>query len=186
MASLVQYWIGKLNNPVKHKNIPSWKEIEYFDENWKLRIREMSSFIPEHTESIMDVGCGKMWLKDFIPPDCKYFGIDYVIRGNDSYVFDLNNYEFPAFFCDVAFISGCLEYIEDYKWLISKIASQNKACIISYCTLDFFSSLQKRRELYWKNNLREKELINLFEANNMFIQKKIKSFNNDSIFIFRK
>ena len=73
----------------------------------------MAAFIPPGTLSVMDLGCGKMWLKEMLPSGYKYYGIDYTDRGKDSYVFDLNKYAFPAFNCDIIFISGCLEYIYD-------------------------------------------------------------------------
>ena len=134
----------------------------------------------------MDIGCGKMWLKDYLQPGCKYFGVDYIDRGVDSYVFDLNNYEFPDFFCDLAFVSGCLEYIDDYKWLLRKICTQNRVCIISYCIFDVFNDLKERRKLHWKNQLTERELIDLFVDNDMHLTDKDKTDTQNYIYVFTR
>ncbi|MHA4811235.1 methyltransferase domain-containing protein [Flavitalea flava] len=185
MGLLQKFLSGKDKNH-NSKTLNTWKEIEYFDEEWKNRIQQMASYIPPNTKSIMDIGCGKMWLKEYLPDGCKYFGVDYINRGTDSHLFDLNNYEFPDFTCDLAFVSGCLEYIDDYKWLIDEIAVKNKECIISYCLLDVFTDLKEREKLHWRNHLSEMELIDLFSKNEMYLIKRDKTVTNNYIYVLRK
>jgi hypothetical protein len=167
-------------------HIKSWKEIEYFDEAWKERIQLMAGYIPPGTNSLMDIGCGRMWLREYLPASCKYYGIDYVNRGPGSVVFDLNQHEFPGFSCDVAFVSGCLEYIDDCEWLINNISGHNDKCIISYCTKDVFADPAERRRLFWKNDLTEQQLIALFEKNRMNLDAKDRTNTGNSIYVFRK
>jgi len=47
----------------------SWKEMEYFDPAWKQRIETMAALIPKQSQSVLDLGCGKMWLKDYLLAD---------------------------------------------------------------------------------------------------------------------
>lgn len=166
-------------------HIKSWKEIEYFDESWKQRIRQMATYIPPAAKSVMDIGCGKMWLKEYLPPGCLYYGIDYIDRGAGSYVFDLNAHEYPSFDAEIAFVSGCLEYIDDYKWLIEKLSSHHQQCIISYCTTDIFGDRKERRSLYWRNDLSDKELVALFAENNMQPAIKDRTATGNSIYVFK-
>lgn len=162
----------------------SWKEIEYFDESWKERIKNMSLFIPKETQTVMDLGCGKMWLKNYLSAECKYYGIDYKDRGEGSEVYDLNKYQIPSLIVDVIFISGCLEYIEDYEWLIKEVVTKCKLCIISYCVLDTFSNIKERRSLTWVNDLTEIQLIHLFGKNKMKLTNKSKTKTDNCIYIF--
>lgn len=164
--------------------VKPWKEIEYFSEKWKERIREMSKYIYPNS-SILDLGCGRMWLKEFIG-DCNYYPVDYRDRGLDCIVCDFNKKEFPDLITDIIFVSGCLEYISDYKWFIQKMTSHSRDLIIvSYCTLGVTPKLTERKKLSWQNHLSEKALLSLFQGNNFFLIEKSIS-NNNPIFVFRK
>jgi hypothetical protein len=146
----------------------------------------MSAFIPGDTTSIMDLGCGKMWLKEFLPADCLYLGVDYKSRDEKTLVFDLNSHQFPVLIADVIFASGIIEYINDYRWLIEKIASSGKLAIVSYCTTDFFPNPVQRRRLNWVNDLSETEIIQLFSKNGMKLKAQTKTSTDNSIFVFEK
>ena len=115
-----------------------WKKIEYFDESWKKRIFQMSKYITP-SDSIVDYGCGKMWLKEYLQTSNIYSGVDYQKRDEETIVCDFNKKEFPNKNSTVAFVSGCLEYVEDPKWFLNNIASYHNKCIISYCCMDNFS-----------------------------------------------
>lgn len=146
----------------------------------------MAGYIPEKSKSVIDIGCGKMWLKEWLPANCNYFGIDYISRGEGSHVYDLNNYEFPASCFDAAFISGCLEYISDYDWLIREVASKSESCIVSYCNFDNFSNLEERRSLGWVNHLKEADLVALFSRYHMHLKQKDITSTANSIYVFCK
>jgi hypothetical protein len=147
----------------------SWKDIEYFDEEWKCRISTMARFIKKE-KSIIDFGCGKQWLKEFLPITCThYFPVDYKQRSDDTIVCDFNKKEFPDFKADLGFVSGCLEYVEDYAWFIRKISTCCCSVIISYCSTGKFPEIRVRRELAWVNDLSKNELIDQFKKNDMIL-----------------
>lgn len=85
-----------------------WRSDEAFDTSWKLRICQMAKYIDEG-ESVLDIGCGKGWLREYLPHDCRYIGCDLVKRDKDTIVCDFNAYQFPEQIADVVFISGVLE-----------------------------------------------------------------------------
>jgi len=142
-----------------------WKDIEYFDDSWKERIRFMSKYIP-HSKSVMDIGCGRMWLREMIPTSI-YIPVDYKKRDNNTIICDLNKYEFPNQTADVIFISGCLEYVKDYEWFITEISKHSQKCIVSYCAFDDECDIAVRKSRTWVNNLTKKELIKEFSKNGM-------------------
>ncbi len=163
----------------------TWKKIEYFDESWKDRIMQMTKYISPNSK-VIDLGCGKMWTREFLPKGCTYIGADYVKRGEDTIICDFNRYQFPNIITDVAFISGCLEYINDYVWFINQVSKYSTSCIISYCTLESFPKIELRKELAWVNNLKREELITLFEKTDFKLFKEDITSSNNSIFVFSK
>ena len=163
----------------------SWEEIEYFDENWKGRISKMACFIDPNS-SVMDIGCGKMWLKDYLPQNCEYIPVDYLKRSPECIVADFNKKQFPSRKTDVAFISGCLEYVKDYSWFISELCTHGNRVIISYCTTEKFPVRAIRKGYSWVNHLSSKDLINLFEDHSFHLQQITYAQNGEEIFIFKK
>lgn len=160
-----------------------WKDIEYFDESWKYRIEFMSTSIKPGS-SILDLGCGKMWLKDYLPENCTYIPVDYTPRGPDCRIYDFNKYQFPQIQVDTAFISGCLEYIFDVDWFIDNICLFSNQCILSYCTTDQTKDLTIRNKRLWVNHLSSSELISLFIKHNFSGSCILQEEN--CIFVFKR
>lgn len=186
MALSMRRLLGRLKNKLPNHKGKNWQEFEYFDNAWKERIQLMAGFLPPAAATVADIGCGKMWLKDFLPPGYIYYGVDYVYRGNGCHIFDLNNGEFPTQQFDVAFVSGCLEYIRDYKWLIQQISRWCGICILSYCTADRFNNQQERISLGWVNHLTDTEITALFKIENMVLIKKSETSTANTIFVFSR
>lgn len=162
----------------------SWKEIEYFDSKWKQRIAVMAELIPIQSKSVLDLGCGKMWLNLFLPEEIEYIPVDYTDRGSGTIICDFNNGEFPTNQVDTAFVSGCLEYIHDYQEFIQFITKQTQYCVLSYCSTNFISSRRRRFKQNWVNDLSEEDIIKLFEAQAFSLHHLISQEN--SIFLFKK
>jgi hypothetical protein len=173
---------------VKRKK--TWKDIEYFDERWMERIEKMSKFI-DVSESVMDLGCGKMWLQSFLDKSTAYYPVDYVKRSENTIVADFNKKEFPSLNVDVVFASGVLEYIDDPDWFVKQISACSNKCILSYCTMDYFPDIKIRKSAKWVNNLFFKDIENLFNKNNMILDKHLlhsvtNANYNYVLFVFKK
>jgi hypothetical protein len=162
----------------------SWQGLEYFDESWKKRIEEMASYISPG-ESVIDLGCGKMWLKPLLK-NHSYHGVDYKRRDEDTIVADFNNHEFPDMVADVAFVSGALEYVEDYEWFIRQVCSHSSRCILSYCTTEQYPDLKSRKEKAWKSHLSRSFLLELFTKNGMCLDAENTAVAQNPIFVFSK
>ena len=167
------------------KKKETWKDIEYFNEQWTERIQKMSEFISS-TESVMDLGCGKMWLRSFLSSSNKYYPVDYTQRDDDTIIIDFNKNQFPNLKVDTVFASGILEYINDPQWFIEKISKCSNKCIISYCTVDYFPEEEKRVSRKWVNNLKFSDIVSIFKTNKMELTNNLLSENNNSIFVFEK
>ena len=168
---------------LKFKKKVTWKNLEYFDESWKVRIKIMAKYIIPGC-SVMDLGCGEMWLKDYISNESKYFGVDYKRRVGGNLVCDFNKYEFPDFTTDYIFISGCLEYIEDVDWFIHKISKRSSYVILSYCTLEYFNDLKLRKSHAWVNHFSRDQLMSKFQNVGFKIENESITESKNSIFYF--
>jgi hypothetical protein len=161
-----------------------WRDVEYFDDSWINRTRMMADFLPPNV-SVMDLGCGKMWLKD-IHPISEYIPVDYCDRGPGTLLCDFNKKEFPNKSVDYSFVAGCLEYLENPEWFISEIARASKVCIISYCATDNIADLKRRRQFCWANDLSRADIIRLFRDVNMYLKSEAIYLPSNNIFVFAK
>lgn len=176
--------LNKFFKTVKRNQAKEWKNIEYFDKAWKKRLELMSKYLSKG-KVVTDLGCGEMWLKEYLNENI-YFPVDYKKRNSDTIICDFNKKQFPSNESDIAFISGCLEYIEDVAWFVEKIAQKNSECILSYCSLDYFPNRQNRLNLAWKNHYTRENIINIFQDNSFkLISEKITESKNH-IFYFKK
>jgi hypothetical protein len=176
--------IKEMVSKVAGKKNQTWRDNEYFDDLWKKRIRLMASFLPAGT-SVMDLGCGRMWLKDCLQL-AKYVPVDYCERGPDTRICDFNLGQFPDEKTEYAFVSGCLEYVNNPEWFVSKIAEHSDKCIVSYCTIDERPDLKARRSNYWVNDLSRANLIHLFDKVGMQLIDEALHQPSNNIFVFSK
>ena len=163
LSSAAKVFLTFLSSRVNKKR--SWKHIEYFDESWKRRIKEMAQLIPENARSVLDVGCGRSWLREFIDQDLEYYGVDYKKRDSHTLVCDLNSRQFPNIKVDVVFCSGILEYIEEENldWFFERIKEASPILLLSYCTLDLNSDFRSRVSMCWKNHFYRSDLVRYVE-----------------------
>jgi hypothetical protein len=162
----------------------SWEVVEHFDEGWKKRIAEMARFIALG-ESVTDLGCGPMWLEPLLK-DNAYYPVDYTPRDHRTEVADFNKHEFPPRLVDVAFVSGTLEYVEDYAWFIEQVSRHATRCILSYCTTECFPDLSTRKGKAWANHLSRSAVVELFAINGMDLEAESTSVPLNSIFVFSR
>lgn len=93
------------------------------DSSYNKRSKIMASLIPKDVKSLMDVGCGDAFLKQYIPSDLKYFGLDVCPRKEASFVCDLNKESLPKIEVDMYYMAGLLYYINDLDNLFSQMTN---------------------------------------------------------------
>lgn len=176
--------IGKIINKILRPE-HSWREIEYFSETWKKRISVMSSYLTPSDDSVMDLWCGRGWLREFIG-ERQYIWVDYVARDASTIVCDFNAWEFPDKEVDVVFISGCLEYIEEPMQFLQKVAKTADKVIISYCSLEENPKIKVRRNIGWKNDLTKLDLVKMFNDLGYKLREYSYAIERNNIFVFEK
>ncbi len=166
-----------------------WEKIEYFDDLFIVRMKQMTTYISKQSRSILDLGCGNRELECFLNvkerENIQYYGVDYVDRGNNTIVCDFNKGEFPDKKTYTVFCSGCLEYIEDVNQFIKNMCrSCEEEIILSYCPLEYKGDIMERRKQGWKNHMTIRQLVEQLQYHGFSIECGTKSIGCNVIFKF--
>ena len=132
-------------------NIDRWSNMK---ESWDDRIQFMAGFIKPNS-SVLDMGCGTLALKQYLPTGCRYQGCDVVLRKETTIVCDFNKKEFPpAKLYDYVFCSGVLEYVNDLPAFLKEMRKYSDSLIMSYVAAKSKSKkrIRKREGLDWVNH----------------------------------
>jgi len=112
----------------------------------------------------MDLGCGLMTLREFLPEGCRYQPVDLIRRVPETIICDFNSHQLPPYeLYDVVVCAGLLEYIYDLDWFISNIVPYGRRFLVSYYMLTpMFPHGTARLRHGWVNGLSAEELVALF------------------------
>jgi len=123
-----------------------------------------AQFIPAGAR-VLDLGCGRMALRQFLPNGCRYQGCDLVAREADTVVCDFNAGEFPseaAAQADIIVMLGLLETIVDVESFFTHLRFCKRDVVLSYCATDLTGKCD-RTALGWVNNFSFFDLARLFD-----------------------
>jgi hypothetical protein len=144
----------------------------------------MAAYIPPNA-SVMDLGCGSGGLNEIVGLT-NYTGVDYRPRGENTVVCDFNKKQFPNLWRDVAFVSGCLEYVTDYRWFIAQICDKTNMCVLSYCPIETHSDLAGRRRAGWVNDLTIDEIRREFDRREFSLSDEAVTPTRNAILVFKR
>lgn len=114
-------WENKLKNlHTRQKGISSEHQIDYKSLLKKVHIGKR----------VLDVGCGTCWLKNYLPKDTIYFGMDAYVKGKDILTETIEDVEVLADVYDfeTIFVFAALDGMRDLELAFSKmkyLASKN-------------------------------------------------------------
>ncbi|HZQ14757.1 MAG TPA: methyltransferase domain-containing protein [Pseudolabrys sp.] len=128
------------------------------------RAQFAAQFIPAGAR-VLELNCGRMALRRFLPNGCRYQGCDLIAREPDTLTCDLNAGEFPAEAAreaDVIVMLGVLEHIVDVESLFTHLRFARRDVIVSYCATDLTGKCD-RAALGWVNGFSFFDLVTLFD-----------------------
>jgi len=141
-----------------------WSDPESLEQAWDRRAAFAANFIPDGAR-VLDLGCGRMALRNLLPNGCSYQACDLVARDAATIVCDFNAGEFPeaaAAEADVITMLGVLEYIVDVDAFLARLQRARRNVVVSYCATDFTGTAD-RPALGWINHFSLSELALLFD-----------------------
>lgn len=121
MKTDLENWKNKLNNlHTRQKGISSEHQIDYKSLLKKVHIGKR----------VLDVGCGTCWLKNYLPKDTIYFGMDAYIKGKDILTETIEDIEVlsDVYDFETIFVFAALDGMRDLELAFSKmkyLASKN-------------------------------------------------------------
>ena len=169
----------------------TWTDLEA-DANWgrmRLRVKQLSEWIDERAQSVVDWGAGEEYLRTLLSPEITYTPVDYIQRTQATVLCDLNDGVFPNIYADVAVLSGLLEFLSTSQSLVAHVCKTTRQQIlVSYITLDCFRDVGGRRISGYVNDFLLHEFVDLFVQNGFFlVEQKIDiAHNSDTLFLFEK
>lgn len=122
---LEKYFAGDDDFPPLHK-VLSWNEMadDFFNcldnANRSKCVAKLIDF--NNNDRILDLGAGKMWLKEYIPTDVEYVPCDFEKTTAEVLQCDFDKHQFPTFDSkfDIVILVGVLGWLEDPLWLLTK------------------------------------------------------------------
>jgi FkbM family methyltransferase len=94
--------------------------------------------------SVLDLGCGLMFLRDHLGPNSTYIPLDLMARGPRCLVADLNQGHYPKGRVDAVAMLHLLEYIHDPKALLSWARTVTGRLVLSYVPVERLGGNERR------------------------------------------
>ncbi len=147
------------------RSMRDWSDPKNYLPSWDNRAAEAAKFIPERSR-VLDIGCGRMAVRGFLPPGCSYIPADLTRWTEDTIQVDLNAGQFPEGTYDVIVMLGVLEYLNDVPAVLAKARVHASRLITSYNHPRPFLPIRrrKRRAAEWVNDFRVREFARMLKA----------------------
>ncbi|HKY90851.1 MAG TPA: polysaccharide pyruvyl transferase family protein, partial [Nevskiaceae bacterium] len=161
-----------------------WSDSQNLPDRWSYRSELAARFVPAGA-TLMDIGCGKMAIEQFLPNGCTYIPVDLVRRDDRTIVCDLNAGEYPpADGVTHVSVLGVVEYLKDpaafFRWLDGVPA---RRLVLSYIPGDRGMPVERRREAGWINDLSRDDVVRL-AATAGFVPVAEEPAKNNLLFVF--
>ena len=132
------------------------------DPIWEHRASIAAELIGD-VPSIVDLGCGAMSVRRFLPITTRYVGVDHLARDADTIMIDLNSEPLPDFGIRQASMLGVLEYLTDTSNILGQLHRRFDSVVLSYCHHHFFRSKAKRAQ-FWVNHYSARQFKTLLRT----------------------
>ncbi len=154
---------GEKNEADDPERVGFWGNREHYSTSWEERSRAAAELISTGS-TVLDLGCGRMSLRRFLPSGCRYFPADLPEWSAEVIPVDLEAGEFPSGRYDYVVILGVLEYLANPAAVIAAAADHTGTLIASYGHPGPQSTLSQRRNALWINDFNEDDLRILFRS----------------------
>lgn len=165
--------------------VNTWNDNFEYQEFYKERYKYIVSLLKlDKVKSLMDLGSGPEFLREFLSEKIDYFPVDYLPKTQNTIIRDFNKGEFLNKKVDVIIMAGLLGYIYDLDKFIEASAKNTDCIIASYMFPALYPS--ELGETIHVNCLNQKQLFKIFKKYGFKITMK-PVFNKDfTIFVATK
>ena len=140
-----------------------WRKVATEVPPWDQRNKLIGKLIPANS-SVVDLGCGAMTLKGWLPPGCVYQPCDVVKSAPEVILCDFNEGLYPALDrkYDYVVCSGVLEYMRAPLEFLKRISQYGSKVLLSYNPIRDGGGKLARLASGWLNHMTQPELEKLF------------------------
>ena len=132
--------------------IERWNELGSAEsEPWNQRAAAAAELLGPQS-AVLDLGCGTMILERYLSHGTRYLPSDITARDDRTLVCDLNQAPPPVVAASALACLGVLEYLFDPLAVMTSLAENYPAAVISYCNIDVAQPLEPRRAHAWVND----------------------------------
>jgi hypothetical protein len=132
--------------------------------------------------TVVDFGCGEMWLEKCLKPLHKYVPLDMIRRDERTIVHDFRSTPLPNIRGDVAFLSGILEYLPNPEQFLVYLSSMGFSRIVmSYCTTEKFSDFGQRNDFGWISHLSALDILGIMCSR--YVLSSMDEWQSNTIFV---
>lgn len=140
----------------------TWKDEFEYQDFYKTRYKFMINLLKlDMINSIMDLGSGPEFLREYIPASVDYYPVDYLKKTNNTIIKDFNRGEFLNKKVDVMIMAGLLGYIYNLNQFI-KDSARNTDCIIASYMFPSLYPAELGQTIH-VNCLSQKQLFEIFK-----------------------
>ena len=147
-------------------DVKRWQDDTSHCESWQERGRLLATFV-HPGERVFEFGAGNSAVPPALPAGCTYAGGDLVSLKDGIIALDLNAPTLPPLVgYDVAFFSGVLEYVHDFRRLSGFLSRHFQSVVCSYAPrmTSEPEEIAKRRYSGWFSDLTAEEFTAIFAA----------------------
>lgn len=115
---------------------------------------------------VLDLGCGTMSLRQFLPEGCTYIPADIVKRSEDTHLIELNQGIWPAVTADVVVALGVLEYVYDVQAFMAGVRRCGPELVFTYNVRAALgpANAEARLRMGWLTDFALSEILAAMEA----------------------
>jgi hypothetical protein len=140
-----------------------WGNREHYSPSWEGRNHAAAALVSPGS-TVLDLGCGRMSLRRYLPSGCRYFPADLPKWSNEVIAVDLEAGEYPSGRYDYVVLLGVLECLTNPAAVLAATADHTSTLIAGYSHPGPQSNLPRRRNALWINDLNEDDLRLMFHA----------------------
>jgi len=168
-------------------DVERWADMRHLERAWDARATYAANYIPSGAV-VLDLGCGRMALEEFLPADCRYIPCDLARRDERTVLCDFNAAVYPdsqAQEADLVCLLGVLEYIFDARAFLLHLGRWRHPVVMSYCAIEGVGDLEQRRNLGWVNHYSHEQLADLLAEAGFTVERSDRIDNLQWLFRLR-
>ena len=151
-----------------------WSTPSSYLSQWDERARFVAKTLIPPGSAVLDLGCGRMALEQFLPPGCTYVPADLAPWAPHVLPVNLDADEYPAGSYDITVMLGVLSYLRNPRQVLMRARHHSKTLILSFAHPRSIVPSRSDRKAGKVNHFRPRKLVRILGATGWCLDKTIR------------